>query len=88
MNKDTILYYIYSIIVVFIAMFAVLLLLSVYDSVKTDALYQQAKVEIYDEIESDMSKSEINDIIKVSCERYMTTQSDEYYCIKKYKSEN
>ena len=54
----------------------------------TDARYDQAENEINKDIQEGMNQVEIHDIIIVNCERYMKTQSDEHYCISRYKSEH
>ncbi len=60
-----------------------------YEDTATEEQYYKARNDInLDLIQSNKTLLEINDIIKVNCERYMETQSDEYYCITKYKSEN
>ena len=61
---------------------------NIYDSLEIDERYNQAETEINKDIQEGMNQVEIHDIIVVNCERYMKTQSDEHYCIYKYKSEH
>lgn len=85
MRKDQIILFIASFLLI---SFVINVGINTYNNIKFNALYEQAEAEINEDIKLGMSRLEINDIIKVGCERYMKTQSDEYYCIRKYKSEN